>query len=141
MQRNIERLCAVGGIVEGNGTHFAALLPDVFGQHIGLAFTPCHVRLKSQGILVEGYQFRILQQCQRSFGDGGEVAADKQRRTHDAPHPEVCFFFRRRQSAAYFKHIHVVVVSVSGIGRKVEVFCDDVSDRTPVRRNVRTDAP
>lgn len=122
---------AVAGVVKGHGALSPVGREQVFHQYVRLAPSGHYVRLLPQRVLVDGQQFGVGEQAERFGAEGGEVAADEQRRAHDAPHGQVRAQLFGREASAYLEHVHVVVMARRGVGREVEVAADDGFDRLP----------
>ena len=106
--------------------------------------------LQAQRVLVDIDQLPILQQGKALRRKLREVATDEQRTAHHAPHAEVGLILCVREAFALQpafaphaddEHVHVVVVTVAGISREIEVLADDVFERVPVGLYVSTDPP
>ena len=140
-QRHLETALRIRRIIQGSGPHIAPPLQNILYEDISLALVLHDVCLQPQRILIERDQLVVPKQFERRLGQARKVAADHQRRAHDAPHAEVHLLLGGRQAAAYLQHVHVVVVAAAGIGRQVEVLAYDGLHRAPVGRYVAAYAP
>ena len=50
-------------------------------------------------------------------------------------------FLRLCQPSAHFQHIHVIIMSLTGISGKIKILLYDMFYRTPTRTDIRTDTP
>lgn len=50
-------------------------------------------------------------------------------------------FFLRFQSTANLQHIHIIIMTVSGIRRKIQILINDIFHRPPFRADITTDTP
>ena len=99
-----------------------------------------YVCLEPQGVLVDGNQFPVGNDVHRLLRDVLDVTAQEQRGTHNAPYPEMSLFFsvaesqailperRRLDVVAHCQHIHIIVMAVGGVCRKIEILPDNVFD-------------
>ena len=70
-----------------------------------------------------------------------QVTADEQRRRHHTPHGEVGVVFLLGHATPHLQHVHVVIVTATGVGRQVEVLLDDVLHRSPLGTYVLRHTP
>ena len=137
------RLRLVRGVIESNGTCGALQRLDVLDEDIGsvLQVMLGHVSLQHEGILVQGDEFLVAEQCHSLGRQRAHVATDEQWRGHDAPHTEVCLVLLGRQCASHLKHVHVVVTPVVAVGREIETLVDDAAHRGPGAVDIHAHAP
>ena len=132
---------AVGRVVECHSASGAVKREDVFRQDVCLADVLHDMRLQPQRVLIQGDEFLVLQQGERSLLDGRHVTTDEQGRGHDAPHTEVRFVFLFRHRTAHLEHVHVVIAAVVAIGRKIEVLIEDAFHGFPAVVDVARSTP
>ena len=134
---------AVARIVERHVARASERFASVLDEDIRLALLARDIRLQAKVVLVHPQQVGIGDELQRGGGDEPHVAAEQQRRGHDAPHSEMGDFLVRGDADVAFveflgldhagqladlQHVHVVVMSEPGVGAQVKVLGDDVPD-------------
>ena len=145
-ETDLHGLPLVGGVVDGEGAERAVAALQVFHQRVAAVLAAHEIGLLVEGVLVEGYEFLVSEQVEVGGAEAAHVAADEQRRVHDAPQSEVGLRLLGVQLVAPFvdahlEHVHVVVVALTAVGAHIKVLCQDVLHRVPAGEDVLRGAP
>ena len=140
-KRNVYCDRIIAEIQKSNGSCVAVKLLDVLNINHGVVLLVNYVCLKPERILINVYKFFVFHEFERLCRYLGHVATHKKRRTLDTPNSHMHLFLVQRQTLTDFKHVHIVIMTVTAISRKIFVLAYDIFERRPVCLNISTDSP